>query len=257
MKRDVVAAISLLVALPFGCAAPGPAPTPSSEPTAGPTPTASAAPAEFNLAVLPVEEPVEARVAIPGEKVCFLVTVEGESAESVSIEASAEGASVVDIRPASLLPGVVGEVWVVPDAASVEATAEVDITAVRAGVERTEHRSIAIMPMEDERAAHARPYFERWIRWLSENRPELGITASTTWEPVFVSIFLVVSHYAYWSEDWEMVVAWHVMIPPDDWSDIYLRRRGVDKAPSLAFRTDSVANESEPHAVDPPAEVLR
>jgi hypothetical protein len=255
MNRVVVAAISVSLALPLACAAPAPGPDESPGQTA--SPASSPAAVDFSLQVLPVEEPVEARVAIPGEKVCFLVTVAGESAEPVSIEAVANGASVVDVRSASLGPGVVGEVWVVPDASAVETTATVDITAARAGVERTEHRSIAIMPMEDERAADARPHFDRWVRWLSENRPELGITESTTWEPIFVSTFLVVSHYAYWSEDWEMVVAWHNMIAPHDWSEIYLRRRGVDSAPGLAFRIDSVSGESEPHAVEPPADVMR
>jgi hypothetical protein len=77
-----------------------------------------------------------------------------------------------------------------------------------------------------------------WIEWLAAAHPELGITADTEWKPVFVSTLLVVSHYSYWSEDWEVTVAWHNMIPPDDWTEVHLRRRGVDTAPSLAWRRD-------------------
>jgi hypothetical protein len=63
------------------------------------------------------------------------------------------------------------------------------------------------MPMVDERAKDARPYFDMWVAWLAANHPELGITKDTKWEPTFVSIFLVVSHYAYYSDEWEMKVS--------------------------------------------------
>jgi hypothetical protein len=226
--------------------------------TAGSQPSPTPA-ADFTLQVLPVEEPVEARVAIPGERVAFLVTVsdEGSGAGPVTISATAEGASVADIRNPQLEPGTVGEVWVVPEASSVDATATVEVTATRGDVEHAERRTIAIMPMADERAADAQPHFERWVAWLADNQPELGITRDTEWQPTFVSTFLVVSHYAYWSPEWEMVVSWHNMIPPDDWSEIYLRRRDTETAPSLAFRQDSMAGATEPHSVEPPAEVLR
>jgi hypothetical protein len=68
---------------------------------------------------------------------------------------------------------------------------------------------------------------------------------------------LVVSHYAYYSDDWEMTIAWHNMIPPYDWSEIHLRQRGVDLTPSLAFRQDSISEASAPHAVAPPEVVVR
>lgn len=100
-------------------------------------------------------------------------------------------------------------------------------------------------------------HFERWAAWLAAEHPEVGITADTTSEPVFVSTLLVVSHYSYWSEDWEMTVAWHNMIAPYDWTEVHLRRRGVDIAPSLAFRIDSVSGATQPHAVLPPEFVVR
>ena len=54
-----------------------------------------------------------------------------------------------------------------------------------------------------------------------------------------------------------MTVAWHNMIPPDDWSEIHLRRRGVDVAPSIAWRQDSVDGATEPREVEPPEVVVR
>ena len=109
----------------------------------------------------------------------------------------------------------------------------------------------------DERAADAQPYFDRGVTWLATAHPELGITADTAWEPIFVSTLLVVSHYSFWSAGWEMTIAWHNMIAPYDWTEVHLRQRGVDMAPSLAFRIDSVSESTEPHEVAPPEAVVR
>jgi hypothetical protein len=182
----------------------------------------------------------------------------GAAAAPVTLTASASKAAILRILPAAqLTPGTVGEVWVVPDASAVETTAAVTITASRGGMTRTAERTIPVFPMVDERAAEARPHFDRWVAWLASAHPELGITAATDWQPEFVSTLLVVSHYAYWSADWELTVAWHIMIAPYDWSEIHLRHRWTESAPSLAFRIDSVSGSTTPHAVEPPDVVVR
>ena len=236
-----------------------PTPSPSSSPASTPTPAPSPSVAPFSIDVSPPEDPPAVRAAIPGQRVCFLVTVTDPAspASPVSIAASATGATIQGIEPAALVPGTVGEVCVVPDATSVEATAQVTITATRDGGTLTVERSLPVFPMADERLADARPYFDRWAAWLIAEHPELGITASTEWTPEFVSTLLVVSHYAWWSDEWEVTVAWHNMIAPHDWTEIHLRHRWTDVAPSLAFRIDSVSGETEPHAVAPPEVVVR
>ena len=260
LRLASLVAVGLLAACTAGSASPSPTPAPQA-PTPSPTPSPTPAPsaADFTLDVLPAEEPVEARVAIPGQKICFLVVVKdgGGGSSPATISAVASGASVVDVRPAQLAPGEVGEVWVVPDPATTEVVDGVTISATRAGVVRTTQRSIRIMPMIDERAKDAQPYFERWVAWLAAEQPELGITAETAWEPVFVSTFLVVSHYSYYSDEWELTLSWHNMIPPDDWTEITLRHRGTETAPSLAFHVDSVAGATAPHAVTPPEAIFR
>jgi len=256
--------ISLLAVLLAACTSGSPSPSPTPVPPA-PTPSPSSSPtpapsaADFTLDVLPVEEPVEARVAIPGQKICFLVVVKDATNQvsPVTISAVASGAMIVDIKPAQLLPGQVGEVWVIPGPATTEVIDRVTFTATRAGVVRTAQRSIKVMPMVDERAKDAQPYFERWIAWLTAAHPEPGITAETEWEPVFVSTFLVVSHYSYYSDEWELTLSWHNMIPPHDWTEISLRHRGTETAPSIAFRIDSVSGGTAPHAVTPPEAIVR
>ena len=224
---------------------------------ASPDGTGGDAEAPFTLTVTPPEEPPEVRMAIPGQRVPFLVEVESEAGTPVTITASATGATVQEIILAELTPGEVGEVWVVPDPSTVETTASVTITGTRGEETASEVRSLPVFPMVDERGGDAERYFRIWVDWLEAGQPELGITAATEWDPEFVSTLLVVSHYAYFSDEWEMTVAWHNMIPPDDWTEVHLRRRFVEARPSLAFRMDSVDGMTEPHPVEPPEVVVR
>lgn len=257
MRRTLILLTALVVGACAAGAGPTPSPTPSPLSTPAPTPSPTAVP--FTFDVVPPEAPPEIRVAIPGEDVCFLVVVKDAAAGAgpVTITAKATGAKVERIEPAELTAGTVGEVWVTPDPSSVEATAHVTFTATRHGVTRTVERSLPVFPMIDERAKDARPYFDRWLAWMIKDHPELGITEATAWQPEFVSTLLVVSHYAYWSKDWEVVVLWHNMIAPYDWTEIQLRHRWTEAAPSLAWRVDSVSGGTAPRSVAPPEVVVR
>ena len=47
--------------------------------------------------------------------------------------------------------------------------------------------------------------------------PELGITVETEWTPTIVRPHILVLMYdPFFSQDWEMGLRWHVMIPPVD-----------------------------------------
>ena len=63
--------------------------------------------------------------------------------------------------------------------------------------------------------------------------------------------------YTFFSEEWEMGVSKHVMIPPDDWAKIYLRHRFTEASPSYAFKISSLEAKEEPYAIDPPQSVWR
>lgn len=247
----------LSLVLVAGCAGSGP-PSPTPSP---PAPAPSPATADFTIEVYPAEEPSASRMAIPGSGYAFLVVVtdaDGATGDlgPVTITATAERAEVSRILPSELAAGVVGEVWVVADPATEEVTGSVTITGTRGATSHAVTRSLPVFPTDGVRP-EAQANFDRWVAWLIAEHPELGITAETTWEPVFVSTLLIVSHYSFWSEDWEVTVAWHVMVAPHDWSEVHLRRRGEDTSPSLAWRMDSVTLLSAPYAVDPPESVVR
>lgn len=147
----------LILVLVVGCTA---APGPDASPSPVPSPSAGA---EFTLDVFPAEEPAAVRMAIPGSGYCFLVVVTDAAGAPaggpVTIAATAAKATVSEILPQELEPGVVGEVWVIADPATEEVSGSVTITATRGGVTRSVTRTLPVFPMADERAADAAPHF--------------------------------------------------------------------------------------------------
>lgn len=244
-RRRAALCLLVSVALLGGCGA-GASPAPAS--------ASASASTDFTLAIVP-----EASVGmtIGGQRVVFLVTASGSEVDgAVELEAAAAGATIT-IEPQPLPPGVVGEVSVVPAAVDTDTTLEVLITARRGSIERIETRTLTMFPGEDGLAAEATEHLDTFVAWLAVSRPELGIDDATTWESTPGSWVLVVSHYLFFSADWEVDLAWHVMIAPDDWSRIQLRHRWTEMRPSLAFEISSVSGGTEPHEITPEEAVWR
>ena len=111
---------------------------------------------------------------------------------------------------------------------------------------------------EDGLGEYATELRDRFIPWLTASHPELGITDDTVWTGTIVSPqWLVVSHYLFFSEEWEMHLSWHVMIPPYDWAKIDLRHRFNEQKPSYAFEISSLDANSEPIPIEVPEAVWR
>ncbi|MFX1563824.1 MAG: hypothetical protein ACFFDP_11030 [Promethearchaeota archaeon] len=67
-----------------------------------------------------------------------------------------------------------------------------------------------------------------FINFLETNHPDYGINDLLTWTPIYNAPgILVVGHYLFMSNCWEMEVSWHVMIPPHDWVRVYIRPRNA------------------------------
>jgi len=236
--------LSLLVVVPLGC---------SSEPVG------------FTLATAP--ELIYD--VIPGQQCIILVQATdaadagADSSGNITLSAEVEGAEVM-LPEDPVAPGEVAEITVIPSQESVNSTITVTITGQRRGIEQTQAVELNVVEGDIEEyetslapaAAEVRDLF---IPWLVANHPELNIPADTAWAGVVVSPYiLVVSHYMFLSDEWEMGVAWHIMIPPFDWAEIYLRRRSTELTPSFDFKIDSRSDEEqEPYATEVPEDVWR
>ncbi len=200
--------------------------------------------------------------AIPGEATGVLVTISNAepTEQPVGLTVEADGAEVW-VEPTEVRQGQVAEVTVVAEPTAEERPLEIVVTGRRGDLEATAVRSTTVRPWESSEDEYARTLLGLFTSWLAENEPELGIGPDTGFTGSFVCPVLVVTHYLFLSEDWEVGLSWHVMVPPDDWAEIYLRPR--DQAiPTLAFRLqsqDAALNDGvvDISPVTPPPEVLR
>jgi len=210
---------------------------------------------EFHINVIPEQLNGD---SIAGQHCVFLMTITDEGQEGqlpVRISATAPGAEVF-IYQQDIVEGQVAEVVVIPEQASIGTTIEVTITGTRGSASDEKVVSFNVAEGEDDRQEYAGELLDRFVPWLATNHPELGITDDTAWNGTMVSpVWLVVSHYLFFSEEWEVHIEWHIMVPPDDWAKIDLRHRFDELEPSYAFKISSVNATSEPVPIEPPETV--
>lgn len=245
--------IALVALIPFLLGACGESGTPAT--SARPAPTTNAPSGEV------VVSPEFVQGAIPGAEVVLLVSQNDEAAGLAIVTASGPGAEVT-IRPSEISGTEVAEVAVVPEAISTETELAITIEVATETSTHSMTRTATVLPWEDDRAQQASEILDLFTPWLAENRPELDVTPETEFEGTFLAPqLLVVSHYGFFDDDWEIGLSWHVMIPPDDFAEIYLRPRSALR-PTLAFRIDSWqtaldTGDYQVAEVEPPFEVVR
>ncbi len=209
----------------------------------------------FKITVIPLELK---GFSIPGQSIYFLVTVSEEAKkDAVTITASSSGADVTVVSK-DVIEGQVAEIIVVPKAESSGKTITVDIEGNRGSVKDKKSVTLEVIEGEDDRKEYAEELLTMFIPFLAEKHPEFKINADTKWTGTMVSPqWLVVSHYLFFSDEWELHLEWHVMIPPSDWARIDLRHRADETKPSSAFEISSVSGKTDPIPIEVPTEVWR
>jgi hypothetical protein len=202
---------------------------------------------------------------VPGIPSMLLVTVEDEGdgdGGRVEISARADRGQVT-VDPTSIRAGEVAEVILVADPLSGdEIPIELTVTATRGSVVREHKLTTVVMPWEDTEASTASDILAVFIPWLAETHPDLGITPAVDFDGVLVAPrLLVVTHRAFFNDEWEIGLAWHIMVAPQDWAQIYLRPRD-QMAPTKAFVLSSWSTalgggRYEIREMPPPEEVVR
>ena len=218
-------------------------------------PAPPTAPAPFSVQVIP-EEVFD---SYPSQQCVLLVAVKDEGNGSLEGEAVSLTVSVlradVDLEPQEITPGQVAEVTVIPLVESANFNLNVTITGERGGLTNASSSIIQVGVAyidgdEDPLGEYAREIQSKFIPWVAANYPEFEITDETEWTGISIRPhFMVVMYYLFLSDEWEMGLTWHVMIPPYDWARIYLRHRYTELSPSYAFEISSLEANEEPHLV--------
>jgi len=171
----------------------------------------------------------------PGGTAVWVVEVTALDAAPTPIEITAKSAAGVGLEanPRTLNGSGLVEVIARPGVNLVGHKVDVVVTARRG--ERAASASasnridlpLQVLRYEDALAETARQEFEPFVTHLAASHLEFGIDQQTDWQGwVSAPNILVVMWYSFMSADWEALVQWHVMIPPYDWTHVYLRPRG-------------------------------
>jgi hypothetical protein len=144
------------------------------------------------------------------------------------------------VEPSEISTGQVAEITVYPFAFG---NVTLTVQGERFGFTQTETITFTVLEMvvsNGDLRDIAEDIQEKFIPWLTVNHPEFGITETTVWTGTVVKPrILVVMHYLFFSDEWEMGLTWHVTIEPHNWARIYLRRRYIETIPSHAFELSS------------------
>lgn len=193
----------------------------------------------------------------------FLVSVEqpaGAETGPVALTVMASAGTAAVSSP-TIQPGDVVELRLAGEDVPVDTVVTVTVQAVRGDVVRVARAEATItnpVAAPDDRLGTGLAMRDLFLPWLVSEHPELGITADTDWTPnPLRPHILEVSFYMFESAEWELVVWWHVMIPPYDWARMYLRHRGDELVPSFAAEISSHSSGEAPHVMSPPDEVWR
>ena len=219
-------------------------------------------PASFSMEVIsrpfnPMKGEKERPRVMAQQRVVFLVTVEENGngnghGEAVEISATVSGA-VISVNNPTIKPGEVAEVIVIPNQTSTNKMLTITFYGDRSGFRQIETVDVELIDWDDDLREIAESMRDKFVPWLTVNHPEFGISGETQWTGTIVNPgILVVMHYMFYSEDWELYVTWHVTVQPYDWTRVYLRHRFTETRSTMAYEISSVKGEEEQHSIELP-----
>jgi hypothetical protein len=176
---------------------------------------------------------------IPGTRPLALVTVDSDAEGGVDLAGrSSFDGLVVTIRPDEIGRGEVAEIWVEIPPVDSDVEFAVTVTGVRGSVERSVDVTATAVPGSDDLEPTAREIAEVFLRELGDEVDGLPGDVSELTNGTPVAGLLVVSHYAWFLDDVELDLAWHIMVAPHDFAELTLRPR-EQLQPTSAYRLDS------------------
>lgn len=198
---------------------------------------------------------------IPGRRPALLVTATGDDGRTVSLTVETSIGAAATAEPAEIAEGEVAEVWVeIPDM-GVETPMTITVSGESSGVRRTLSANATAIPGVDDLESTAAEIAAVFLDELAGSAPGVPAGVSELVNGTPVAGLLVVTHYAWFTDAAEIGLAWHVMVAPDDWAELYVRPRG-ELRPTAAYRLSSwstalAGGEVTIVEIPAPAEVTR
>ena len=130
-------------------------------------------------------------------------------------------------------------------ASHVNSDIEVEVQVIADSFTATDSAVIHIIEWEIYNMNYTTEFRDVFINYLMVNHPEFEIDETVTWTTILnAPQILIVEHFLFMSESWEMELSRHVMIAPYDWVKVYLRPRGA-LTPTWAGEIESWSTNSQ------------
>jgi hypothetical protein len=176
---------------------------------------------------------------IPGRRPLALVSAAaGEGERSALAGRSSLAGMTVSFEPDTLAPGDTVEVWVSVPAVSEDAPFTVTVEVGEGEETQTLTVDATAVPGADDVAETARDIASVFLGRLTGSVPGLPVDTSGLVGGTPVAGLLVVTHYAWFTEELEIGLAWHIMVAPDDFAELYIRPRD-QQVPTHTYRINS------------------
>lgn len=176
---------------------------------------------------------------VPGSRPLAILSAlnqKGDDAELSGVSSLA-GMSVSFV-PARLAAGTSAEVWVEVPEVGEDTPFTVTVTVARGDETKTVTIDATAVPGTDDLADTARQIAAVFLDRVHDQVEGLPAEPAGLANGTPVAGLLVVSHYAWFTDVYEIGLAWHIMVAPDDFAELYVRPRG-SSAPTRAFRINS------------------
>jgi len=122
----------------------------------------------------------------------------------------------------------VAEVIVQPDNTTVDGDYVVTVEATNGQQSRYVHLKVNISYWYSGDPWYAIIKFEEFLPWLEQNHPEVGdLSLEDWWIYQTYTHILIVEHWTFLSDNWEVRLKIHATIPPHNWTKLWIRPRGV------------------------------
>lgn len=133
----------------------------------------------------------------------------------------------------------VAEITVAPDSRAEFKTYQIEVRATNESFTRSLFLDVEVFQWPCGMPDDALQRLAGFMEWVKKEYPELGNISSDEWSSylTYPQIWIV-EHWTFLSEEWEIRLCYHVMIPPNDWSYFRLRKRG-DYDPMLAAKRNT------------------
>lgn len=150
------------------------------------------------------------------------------------------------------------EVFLYPNTTHINANIGVEVSVTADMVTVTDVATVYVVDWSLPDLTLVTDMHYTFVQFLAANYPDFGIDETITWTATLnAPQILVVEHYLFMSEFWEMELSRHVMIAPYDWINVYLRPRGA-LTPSWAGMIESWTNNNQTILeIEPPDQIFR